>query len=392
MVFSSLCTTRGSTEILSLNVCLFLRVCAPGEDDASEQFSQHTPKLHTFPPSPLSPLTSLQVSVRHLPRLKRVPIQLLPSHNITAATTSSSRDYDIVSKFRNLSLSKSAERLKDLSVIRRSCSTENGQSDPASISRSAECLKDLVTSGAPVNQSRNRLLSKSAERVRELSTRSRVVTPPHLTREPPSPRTLSPHSPHTPSSSSYHSLTPSPHHHLSHLHHHASSTSDTFPFSPPQPSPMSPKLLAGLGEPLQYHSLLDRASLGNSSLDNSSSLSNGKVNFEVSGCSSECSCHGLEMGSNRGESGEHYCSGSFCFDSLCVREGGCEGWREGEGRRGKEGKKAEVVVKRGAVRSPAASSPVRFIHSSLLHMIQYVLCTYAHTYMYVYCKCSCLTW
>ena len=233
-----------------------------------------------------------------------------------------------------------------------------------SFSKSAECLKDLVlASGAATvsSPSRSRLLSKSAERVRDLSTRSKVVTPPYLTKEPPSPRAHSPRSPHTPSS--YHSLTPSPHHHSSHLHHTSlSATADTFPFSPPQPSPMSPKLLAGLGEPLQYHSLLDRNTLNATSHDNSGGMNNGKASFEISGCSSECSCQSLERGSNRDGNGGHFCSVSFCFDSLCVREGGCE---EGEGRgrrRGDSLNKVEKVVKRGAVRSPAASSPVSYMH------------------------------
>ncbi|CAI8011691.1 Protein FAM214A [Geodia barretti] len=338
----------------SLPFDLTYRVCAPGEDDTSDQFSPHPPKVHTFPPSPLSPLTSLQVTIRHLPRLKTVPT--------TLTSSSASRDGgdSIISKFRDLSISKSAERLKDLSVIRKSSSMECPQNCQNSFSKSAECLKDLVLASGAYTVSRSRLLSKSAERVRDLSTRSKVVTPPYLTKEPPSPHAHSPRSPQTPSS--YHSLTPSPHHHSSHLHRTSlSATTDAFPFSPPQPSPMSPKLLAGLGEPLQYHSLLDRNALNATSHDNG--MNNGKAGFEISGCSSECSCQSLERGSDRDGNGGHSCSASFCFDSLCVREGGCE---EGEGRRRRRRgdssvNKVEKVVKRGAVRSPAASSPVPFM-------------------------------
>ena len=297
-------------------------MCAPGED-TSDQFSPHTPQLHTFPPSQLSPLSCLQVSVRHLPRLKHAPHQLLPVDHQHA---------DLISKFRDLSLSKSAERLRDLTVVGRSGHWQ----DPANISKSAESIKDLIP--AAVEQPRHYVLSKSAERFREFATGcgSRVVTPPHLTRKPASPCTPSPHSSHTPSP-----------HHSSHLH---KSPQDTFPFSPPKPSPMSPKLLAGLGEPLNYHSLLERNTLDGDT-------GNGRVGLDSSGCSSDCSCLSVERGICRDR--DHACDGSFCFSSVCVRVGGCEGGRwEGERKKGKEGRKVEQAVKCGAVRSPAASSPV----------------------------------
>ena len=143
----------------------FHRVCAPGED-STDQFTLHPPQLHTFPPSPLTPHSSLQVSVHHLPRLKDIPSTLTPhiSPLLTPHTSSplSPPHCNIIDHFKDLSLSDSA--------------------------------------------------------------RSYHITP-------------SLHTPHT----SPPSHTPQ---------------QEAFPFSPPQPSPMSPKLLAGLGEPLQYHSMI----------------------------------------------------------------------------------------------------------------------------------------
>lgn len=115
---------------------------------------------------------------------------------------------------------------------------------------------------------------------------------------------------------------------------------------------MSPKLLAGLGEPLQYHSLLDRALLDNESghyilgdrIGNESSL-------EFSDCYNECNCHV--------RTSDHSCAGSFCFDSGCAREGGERGVRRGGGE---GGERREEGVKPGAVRSPAASSPVSYMY------------------------------
>ena len=53
----------------------------------------------------------------------------------------------------------------------------------------------------------------------------------------------------------------------------------------------------------------------------------------------------------------HSCAGPFCFDSGCVREGGGRGrWREGDGEAVRE--KRKKGGRCGAVRSPAASSPV----------------------------------
>ena len=326
------------------------RVCAPGED-TSDQFSPHTPKLHTFPPSPLSPLSSLQVSVHHLPRLKHIPPQLAPCSNV-------------IEKFRNLSLSKSAERLRDLSVLK---STEHLQPNPSLYSKSAECLKDVVvsTSGEKL---KNTALSKSAERFRDLSTcsQSRLVTPPHLIRHSSHPHSPSSHSPYTPHSPYTYTITA----HSPHLStHHKTTPQETFPFSPPQPSPMSPKLLAGLGEPLHYHSLLDSALLdsGDVSGSNQSSL-------DMSDC-----CHDNRCGGHYKSSGDHSCTGSFCFDSECVREGGERGGSgrgKAGGRGGEKGetKKKRDGVKPGAVRSPAASSPVRLcIHC---YICMYTICMY----------------
>ena len=252
---------------------------------------------------------------------------------------------DIVSNFRDLSLSKSAERLKDLVVRPSECLQE----PIASISKSAECIKDLVPMPVAVSRTKSSLLSKSAERMKEFSTRSssRVVTPPHLMREPPSPYTLSPQSP----GSSCHSHTPSPRH-SSHLH---TMVQDSFPFSPPKPSPMSPKLLAGLGEPLHYHSLLERNRLDS----DTSGISNGKGTHEGGVYSSECSCQNFE-GQNQQRGGNYSCVGSFSFNSACVRGGGGD-WEEGvvwEGEKKRANEVVDKTVKCGTVRSPAASSPV----------------------------------
>ena len=278
------------------------RVCAPGED-TSDQFSPHTPKLHTFPPSPLSPLSSLQVSVHHLPRLKHIPLQLAPCGNV-------------IEKFHDPSLSRLTERLRDLSVLK---SAEHLHQNPSLYSKSAECLKDVVmcSSGEKL---KNTALSKSAERFRDLSTcsQSRLITPPHLIRHsshPHSPSSRSPHTPHSPYTVTAHSP------HLS--THQKTTPQETFPFSPPQPSPMSPKLLAGLGEPLDYHSLLDGALLDSDSVPGSSDST-----FDMSDC-----CHGNRCGGHFKTSGDHSCSGSFCFESGCVREGG----ERGESGRGKAG-------------------------------------------------------
>ena len=88
--------------------------------------------------------------------------------------------------------------------------------------------------------------------------------------------------------------------------------------------------------------------------------------LETSNCSnSECSCQTFEGETITKDSGHgHSCTGSFCFDSGCVREGGGGGeWGKcartnGETVVEKRRKKSETRVKQGTVRSPAASSPV----------------------------------
>ena len=80
----------------------------------------------------------------------------------------------------------------------------------------------------------------------------------------------------------------------------------------------------------------------------------------------ECSFHNRDSCS--GASG-HACLGSFCFDSVCVRDGGGR-LREGGERGGREGRKRkEQGVEHGAVRSPASSSPVYII----IHIHVYIM-------------------
>lgn len=337
-----------------------LRVCAPGED-MSDQFSPHTPKLHTFPSSPLSPLSVLQVSVYHLPRLQHIPALLMPCQSVTE-------------KFCNLSLSKSADRLKDLSVqkstedlkqeslISKSAerlkdvsvlkSVRHLNENPTLFSKSADCLKDLCVVSNSADQLKSVSLSKSAERFKDISSScsmstSRRITPLHLVRHPHNPpHNASSHTSHTPYS---HYITP----HKTHLSTLHAAPQETFPFSPPQPSPMSPKLLAGLGEPLQYHSLLDRTALeSESDHDNRSILGGRDELLEISDCYSKChSCQKCRTGDN-------LCAGSFCFNSACVRERKVGGRWGGEAEGGEKVRKRRGGVKPGAVRSPAASSPV----------------------------------
>lgn len=331
-----------------------LRVCAPGED-TSDQFSPHTPKLHTFPSSPLSPLSVLQVSVCHLPRLHHIPPSLTLCQGITEKLCNLSlsksadrlRDLSVQKSTDNLKLeslvSKSAERLKDISVLK---SVNHLNENPALFSKSADCLKDLCV----VSNSAEQLsLSKSAEQFKDASSscsvsNSRRITPLHLVRHPHN-------SPHNPSSHTSH--TPYPHcitphkTHLSTLH---AAPQETFPFSPPQPSPMSPKLLAGLGEPLQYHSLLDKTALDSES--DHSILGGREELLEISDCYSKCHSH------QNCRTGDNLCAGSFCFNSACVRERRVGGRWGGEAEAGEKIRKKRDGVKPGTVRSPSASSPV----------------------------------
>ena len=117
---------------------------------------------------------------------------------------------------------------------------------------------------------------------------------------------------------------------------------------------MSPKLLAGLGEPLHYHSLLDGALLDGEGISGGSQSS-----LDISDC-----CHSNSCGGSHKRTGGHSCSRSFCFESGCVRDGverggSVRGEGGGRGGEGGEKKKKRGGIKPGAVRSPAASSPVR---------------------------------
>lgn len=85
-------------------------------------------------------------------------------------------------------------------------------------------------------------------------------------------------------------------------------------------------------------------------------LDNVESSLETSNCSNnECSCQAFEDVGNG-----HSCTGSFCFENGCVREGKSGGdrgaLRDGEKRKNKM--KSETRMKQGTVRSPAASSPV----------------------------------
>ena len=103
--------------------------------------------------------------------------------------------------------------------------------------------------------------------------------------------------------------------------------------------------------------------------DNSGNLGNVRgreSSLETSDSCSECGCL-VNEGKLKTSVG-HSCIGSFCFESGCVGEGerggGREGVRreaEGDGVQRRRRRKEERVVTPGAVRSPAASSPVSAI-------------------------------
>ena len=132
----------------------------------------------------------------------------------------------------------------------------------------------------------------------------------------------------------------------------SAATRDGFPFSPLQPSPMSPKLLSGLADKSPYSSLTDTARLK--------------------------SCRGCS-----GSHQEHDCLQHFCFDRTCVEQS--HSHKHGQVSPEKRTSERVPVVYRqtgssstttdnnslgsSSVRPPAASSPVR------LDLLDVAVCT-----------------
>ena len=169
------------------------RVCAPGED--GEQFTS-PPDTHTFPPAHLSSCHTLHVSVKTLPRQTSPPRPFLPAPGSECTT------------------SQHTEKTMDL------CSgTHSACADSASLAGKSPLHKHSVDD-----------LSSQLSRMSTNESRgnpSRMST--NESRENPSPRQTT----------------------CRRIESGRKAT-DSFPFSPPDPSPMSPKLLSGLGDVFPY--------------------------------------------------------------------------------------------------------------------------------------------
>ena len=254
------------------------RVCAPGEE-TGEQFTFCKPERHTFPPSHLPQHHTLQISVTHLPRLKRIPSILLREP----------KKRDIIA----------------------------GTLDPR--------VKSLF------------------------SADHELLTPDDLIRRT-SELTIS--NPRSPSPRQNQPLSPSPRGAV------RSQPRDGFPFSPPQPSPMSPKLLSGLGDRAPYNVLLDTAKLAveeRLSGELLESQSRGCPSARLESLNEECDCSHSQQ---------------FCFERTCLQPDSAAG---GRGQGSAAGMALDELEWRtvgtgtasgdglsfsGSVRPPAASSPV----------------------------------
>lgn len=151
---------------------------------------------------------------------------------------------------------------------------------------------------------------------------------------------------------------------------------EVFPFSPPQPSPMSPKLLSGLGDRLPYSSFSQE--VATQSEDRTCSSTHGSLTESVS---SPGGTQSSDVGWLPDCSQEScFCSKQTCVGQKCCRKHGCD-WKTKVAPlqdicsdRSCRGEEREGVVYRrpqspGAaesssspprmrVRPPAASSPV----------------------------------
>ena len=170
------------------------RVCAPGEDE--EQFTVHQPDRHCFPLAVVCENSTLTVTVRCLPRLEHIPFTLVGGKG---RSTTKHRESDLGGKV-------TAQQTKCPAMTRRVYS---------SIPNSSVDDLSKRTAGLHITPSFSELCS---------------VTSPHRSKEEATPPSVTKAT-------------------------DASHLSPNFPFSPPQPSPLSPKLLSGLADVLPYSTL-----------------------------------------------------------------------------------------------------------------------------------------
>lgn len=171
---------------------LLNRVCAPGEDE--EQFTECQPDVHRFPLAVVCEHYMLIVTVKCLPRLQYIPLALVGGKNNYTKCEQQQLGPSKSVKTQETTMSK------QVTVTRKVFSSLTQTSVDDLSKRTAEVYIKLPPSSRSDNSN-------------DMTAATTLSSP------------------------------------------SAEKTSPNFPFSPPQPSPMSPKLLSGLADVLPYSRL-----------------------------------------------------------------------------------------------------------------------------------------
>ena len=178
---------------LELSHVLLNRVCAPGDDE--EQFTLHQPDGHCFPLAVVCEHWTLKVTVRCLPRLQHIPPILIGGRKYATPPQQQQQ----CGRTESVGMQETSVS-KEATVTTRRIFSSIAHSPMDDLSRRTEALH-ITSSQAGLSSHLSSSNSSNG------TSSAKLTSPDQL---------------------------------------------PTFPFSPPQPSPLSPKLLSGLADVLPY--------------------------------------------------------------------------------------------------------------------------------------------